>query len=119
VGDSVARISSTAAVGEAEVLLGGRPYVVRKSFVDDARRHDLGARVAQLRLPLLVAHSSRDTTVGIDNAARIFAAAKHPKSFISPDDTDHLLTRRADAEYAAAMIATWASRYLRSQATTV
>ena len=105
--------------GEAEVLLGGRPYVVRKSFVDDARRHDLGARVAQLRLALLVAHSPRDTTVGIDNAARIFAAAKHPKSFFSLDDADHLLTRRADAEYAASIIATWASRYLGAPVATV
>jgi fermentation-respiration switch protein FrsA (DUF1100 family) len=106
-------------VGEAEVLLGGRPYVVRKSFVDNVRRYDLGARVAQLRVPFLVAHSPRDTTVGIDNAARIFAAAKHPKSFISLDDADHLLTRRTDADYAAAMIATWASRYLGLSATTV
>jgi hypothetical protein len=57
--------------------------------------------------------------VGIDNAARIFASAKHPKSFISLDDADHLLTRRTDAEYAAAMVATWASRYLGLSATTV
>lgn len=98
--------------GQAEVLLGGRPFVVRKSFVDDLAQHDLVSRIAHLRIPLLVLHSPLDETVGIDNAARIFAAAKHPKSFISMDNADHLLTRRADADYAAAMISTWADRYL-------
>jgi putative redox protein len=100
--------------GEAEVLLGGRAFVVRKSFVDDLACHNLESRIAGLRIPLLVLHSPLDSTVGIENAARIFAAAKHPKSFISLDDADHLLTRRADADYAAAMISTWASRYLIS-----
>jgi len=100
------------AQGQAEVLLAGRPFVVRKSFVEDLARHDLASRVAQLRMPLLVLHSPVDSTVGIDNAARIFSVAKHPKSFISLDGADHLLTNRADADYAAAMIATWASRYL-------
>jgi alpha-beta hydrolase superfamily lysophospholipase len=98
--------------GEAEVLLAGRPFVVRKSFVEDLARHDLSSRIAQLRVPLLVLHSPVDRTVGIDNAARIFAVAKHPKSFISLDDADHLITRKADADYAAAMISTWASRFL-------
>ncbi|WP_288830926.1 alpha/beta hydrolase [uncultured Paraburkholderia sp.] len=101
--------------GEAEVLLAGRPFVVRKSFVDDLACHNLESRIAGLRIPLLVLHSPLDSTVGIKNAARILAAAKHPKSFISLDDADHLLTRRADADYAAAMISTWASRYLISQ----
>lgn len=100
------------AQGQAEVLLGGRPFVVRKSFVDDLAQHDLVSRIAQLRIPLLVLHSPLDETVGIDNAARIFSAAKHPKSFISMDNADHLLTRRADADYAAAMISTWVDRYL-------
>jgi len=100
------------AQGHAEVLLAGRPFIVRKSFVDDLGNHDLAARIAQLRLPLLVLHSPLDTTVGIDNAARIFSVAKHPKSFISLDNADHLLTRREDADYAAAMISTWAGRYL-------
>lgn len=101
--------------GQAEVLLAGRPFVVRKSFIDDLARHDLASRVAQLRIPLLVLHSPLDATVDIENAARIFAGAKHPKSFISLDNADHLLTRRVDADYAAAMIATWASRYLVSE----
>ena len=102
------------AQGQAEVLLAGRPFVVRKSFVEDLARHDLASRIAQLRIPLLVLHSPMDATVGIENAARIFTVAKHPKSFISLDNADHLLTRRADADYAAAMISTWASRYLAS-----
>lgn len=99
------------AQGEAEVLLAGRPFVVRRSFVDDLRRHDQGARIAALHRPLLVMHAPGDTTVGIDNANRIFMAAKHPKSFVSLDDADHLLTRRADADYVGALIAAWVSRY--------
>ena len=101
--------------GQAEVLLAGRPFVVRKSFIEDLTRHDLASRIAQLRIPLLVLHSPLDVTVDIENAARIFAVAKHPKSFISLDNADHLLTRRVDADYAAAMISTWASRYLASE----
>jgi len=98
--------------GEAEVSLAGRPFVVRKSFIDDLSRHDVASRIAQLRIPLLVLHSPVDATVGIENAGKIFTAAKHPKSFISLDGADHLLTRRADADYAAAMISAWARRYL-------
>jgi putative redox protein len=98
--------------GEAEVLLAGRPFLVRRSFVDDLRRHDQGARIAALRRPLLVMHAPGDTTVGIDHANRIFLAARHPKSFVSLDDADHLLTRRADADYAGAVIVAWSSRYL-------
>lgn len=107
--DSLKRIETD---GAAEVLLAGRPFVVRKALVDDLRRHDVTARVAQLDRPLLIMHAPRDSMVGIENASRIFAAARHPKSFISLDDADHLLTHRADADYAAAMIAAWASRYL-------
>src|SRR3546814_475706 len=107
-----ASLETIEATGEAEVLLAGRPFIVRRSFVDDLRMHDLGTSIRKLQLPLLVMHSPRDTTVGVDNAARIFAAAVHPKSFISLDDADHLLMRRSDADYAAAMISTWATRYL-------
>lgn len=107
--DSIRRIEAD---GEAEVSLANRPFVVRKGFIDDLRRHDLEARIAELRRPLLILHAPRDATVGIENAARIFAAAKHPKSFVSLDDADHLLTRRADADYAATIVSAWASRYL-------
>jgi putative redox protein len=85
---------------------------VRRGFVDDLALHDLGERIGHLRHPLLVLHAPRDDTVGIDNASRIFTAARHPKSFISLDGADHLLTRTADADYAADVIAAWAERYL-------
>jgi putative redox protein len=84
--------------------------------VDDLRNHDQGARIAKLRHPLLVLHSPVDQTVGIENASSIFLAARHPKSFVSLDNADHLLTRETDATYAAEVIATWASRYLAPEA---
>jgi putative redox protein len=102
--------------GEAEVQLGGRPFTIRRSFVDDLKNHDQAARIARLHHPLLVLHSPVDQTVGIENASSIFLAAKHPKSFVSLDNADHLLTREADATYAADVIATWASRYLAPEA---
>jgi putative redox protein len=107
--DSLKRIEVQ---GEAEVRLADRPFIVRKDFVENLRQYDLEARIAALHRPLLVLHAPRDATVGIENATRIFAAAKHPKSFISLDDADHLLSRRTDADYAATIIAAWASRYL-------
>ncbi|HEY6772949.1 MAG TPA: alpha/beta hydrolase [Oxalicibacterium sp.] len=100
------------AQGEAEVKLGGRPFVVRKSLVDGLRQNDLRSRIATLRRPLLVMHAPGDDTVEVANASHIFAAARHPKSFISLDDADHLLTRREDADYVAQLIAAWAARYL-------
>jgi putative redox protein len=102
--------------GGAEVLLAGRPFVVSRRFVADLHRHDLGERVAHLNRPLLVMHAPLDGTVGIDSAALIFSAARHPKSFISLNDADHLLSRRSDADYAAAMIAAWAKHYLPAAA---
>ncbi|WP_157217003.1 bifunctional alpha/beta hydrolase/OsmC family protein [Flavisphingomonas formosensis] len=107
--DGIARIE---AEGQAQVALGGRPFTVSRAFLDDLRRHDLGARIAALHRPLLVMHAPLDDVVGIDNATRIFLAARHPKSFVSLDRADHLLTDRADADHAAAMIAAWAAPYL-------
>jgi putative redox protein len=98
--------------GEAEVDIGGRPFKLRRAFIDDLAVHDQGARIAALRRALLVLHAPADKTVAIDNAAAIFQSARHPKSFVSLDDADHLLTRAADAQYAAEVIAAWASRYL-------
>jgi putative redox protein len=98
--------------GAAEVRLADRPFVVSRSFIEDARSHDLEARIAALHRPLLILHAPRDQTVGIDNATRIFLAARHPKSFVSLDDADHLLTRREDADYVARVICAWATRYL-------
>ena len=94
--------------GEAEVSLGGRPFVIKRQFVDDLANHDLARAVGQMRKALLVLHAPMDQTVGIENAAKIFDAAKHPKSFVSLDDADHLLRDPANAEYAASVIAAWA-----------
>jgi len=100
------------AKGEAEVLLAGRPFRIRKQFLEDIEKHQLAATLAGLRKALLVFHAPRDATVGIENAGEIFAAAKHPKSFVSLDDADHLLSRREDAVYVATVLAAWATRYL-------
>jgi len=98
--------------GEAEVKLGGRAFKMRRSFIDDLGAHDQGQRIGGLRRALLVLHAPMDRTVDIDNAAQIFRAARHPKSFVSLDDADHLLTRSADSAYAAEVICAWAARYL-------
>ena len=98
--------------GEAEVKLGGRPFKMRRSFVDDLSSHDQKQRIGSLRRALLVMHAPTDRTVDIDNAAQIFLAAKHPKSFVSLDSADHLLTRSTDSAYAAEVISAWATRYL-------
>jgi uncharacterized OsmC-like protein/alpha/beta superfamily hydrolase len=100
------------AVGEAEVELAGRRFRIRREFLEDIEAQKLSGIVGALRRALIVFHAPRDTTVGIDNASAIFAAAKHPKSFVSLDDADHLLTRRADAAYVGTVLAAWASRYL-------
>src|SRR5262249_25125372 len=98
--------------GEAEVLLAGRPFRIRKQFLDDIANHNSAAKLAELRKALIIFHSPRDQIVGIENAAAIFQAARHPKSFVSLDDADHLLTRRADAIYVADVLAAWAERYI-------
>ncbi|UWQ51295.1 alpha/beta fold hydrolase [Leisingera caerulea] len=100
------------AKGRAEVCLGGRPFVIGKEFVDDISAEALAPAIAELKAALLVLHAPRDETVSIDNAASIFTAAKHPKSFVTLDDADHLISRPADAEYAAEVIAAWAGRYI-------
>lgn len=94
------------------VDVGGRPVCVGAGFADDLKMHDQQARLAELKKALLVLHSPLDQIVGVEEASAIFGAAKHPKSFVSLDQADHLLTRREDADYAAAVIATWASKYL-------
>ena len=98
--------------GRAEVSLGGRPITIGRDFVDDVSDARLGEAIAGLRRALLVMHAPRDAIVGIDNATEIFRAARHPKSFVTLDEADHLITRPADAEYAADVIAAWAGRYL-------
>mgnify|MGYP001037788198 CR=1 FL=1 len=98
--------------GSAEVELAGRSFRVRRDFIEDARSHPLPERLAQLRRALLVLHSPVDTVVAVDQAQQIFVAAKHPKSFVSLDDADHLLSKAADAAYAGGVIAAWAARFL-------
>ncbi|ANM29612.1 osmotically inducible protein C [Acidobacteria bacterium Mor1] len=98
---------------EAEVRLGGRPFTVKRQFLEDLREHTLEESIAGLGRALLVMHSPVDETVGIEHAARIYGAARHPKSFVSLDDADHLLLRdEKDARYAAEVLASWAGRYL-------
>jgi putative redox protein len=100
------------AQGEVEVKLAGRPFRIRREFLEDIADQKLKDAVAKLRKPLLVMHSPTDDTVGIDNASAIFLAAKHPKSFVCLDGADHLISKRRDAVYAADVIAAWAERYL-------
>jgi fermentation-respiration switch protein FrsA (DUF1100 family) len=99
--------------GEAAVTLGGRPFRLRRTFLDDIRRQPQSARFAALGRPLLVMHSPSDAVVGIDNARQVFELARHPKSFIALDGKDHLLSSHADAAYTAEVLAAWPSRYVR------
>ena len=98
--------------GEAEVVLAGRTFRIQKQFLDDIAGQTLEPAIGGLRKALMIFHAPRDAIVGIENAGRIFAAAKHPKSFVSLDDADHLLSRHADAAYVAEVLAAWAGRYL-------
>lgn len=102
--------------GEAKVTLAGRSFVIRRQFVDDVRAQAITDAVAGMRKALLILHSPRDEVVDIGHATRIFLAAKHPKSFVSLDTADHLLTKAADADYAARVIAAWATRYVEGEA---
>ncbi|NCT13343.1 MAG: OsmC family protein [Rhodobacterales bacterium] len=106
------KLDEIRAHGRATVDLAGRSFEIRKAFLDDISAASLEQALPRLNAALLVLHAPRDATVGIDNAGRIFGAAKHPKSFVSLDGADHLLTREEDAEYAAEVIASWSRRYL-------
>ena len=106
------KLATIAREGEAQVDLGGRPFCVRQSFVADVSAARLEPAIAHLKRALLVLHAPMDKIVGLENAAQIFQAAKHPKSFVTLDKADHLLSRTEDAEYAAAVIATWARHYI-------
>ena len=97
---------------EALVDLAGRKFTIKKQFVEDINKYNDVEHISQLNKALLVLHSPIDETVSIDEAAKIYSAAKHPKSFISLDKADHLLSRREDSEYVASIISSWAARYL-------
>jgi putative redox protein len=105
-------LEAIAKQGEVEVSFAGRPFLIRCALLDDIAEQNLTRQVAALRKALLIFHSPTDEVVGIDNASRIFAAAKHPKSFVSLVGANHLLSRRADAAYVANVIAAWVERYL-------
>jgi uncharacterized OsmC-like protein/alpha-beta hydrolase superfamily lysophospholipase len=105
-------IATIRAQGQAVVSLAGRPFTISAAFVEDLTEHHLTDTVRSLDAALLFLHAPMDDTVGVDNARRLFEAARHPKSFVSLADADHLLRDEADASYAAEVIAAWASRYL-------
>lgn len=97
--------------GEAEVNIGGRSFKIKKQFIDDLESNNLSSIVQKLKKPYLILHSPQDNIVEINNAALLYKSAFHPKSFISLDGADHLLTNKADAIYTANMIAAWMTRY--------
>lgn len=102
--------------GRAEVNIGGRPFTVKKLFLDQLAGIDMASHLRELRKPLLVMHAPFDKIVGIENAGEIFQAALHPKSYVSLDQADHLLSRPEDAMQAGSIIAAWADKYLPKQA---
>ncbi len=98
--------------GEAELLLAGRPIRIKKQFIDDIGGVKIENILSKLNRALLVLHSPVDEVVGIENAGLLFKAARHPKSFVSLDSADHMLSSAGDAEYAGFLIAAWAARYI-------
>lgn len=107
-----AQIEAINTEGESNVTLGGRQFTIRKQFLEDLETQKVTARIAAMKKALMILHSPIDQTVGIENAAEIFSAAKHPKSFVSLDHADHLLSKPKDAAYVASIIAAWAKRYI-------
>ncbi|MEX0976565.1 MAG: alpha/beta fold hydrolase [Woeseia sp.] len=98
--------------GTAAVQLGGRSFNIHRHFLDDLERHPLPDSIGTLRKALLILHSPLDETVSIDHASELFMAAKHPKSFVSLDKADHLLSSASDSRYAGGVLAAWAGKYL-------
>jgi len=111
--DGLDKINTT---GEADVMIGGRSFKVKKQFLEDLETQMIEDKLRNLRKSILVMHSPQDRTVEIENARRIYSTAHHPKSFISLDGADHLLTRKEDSLYAGDMIACWAKRYINQPA---
>ncbi|MDO6807857.1 bifunctional alpha/beta hydrolase/OsmC family protein [Zobellia galactanivorans] len=103
--------------GKAVINLSGRDFTIKKQFLDDLQHKPLSQILGQLRKPILILHSPQDTTVAIKNAEEIYVAARHPKSFISLDGADHLLSNKRDSFYAGEVISGWAKRYLKIDTT--
>ncbi len=106
------RVEEIKQKGEVEVQLGGRPFTIKKQFIDDVENSEVLKTVANFKKSLLIFHSPVDAVVNIGEARRIYEAAKHPKSFISLDKANHLLTNKADAIYVARVLSAWSSRYI-------
>ena len=106
-----ADVSELETRGEADVNIGGRSFCIRKEFVDDLRNHPPKQWLAELRKNVLIFHSPVDDTVGIENAEQIFISLKHPKSFVSLDGADHLLSKTEDAAFVARMVGSWAANF--------
>ncbi|MFT2110584.1 alpha/beta fold hydrolase [Marinomonas sp. 2405UD68-3] len=106
-----AQLDEINAAGEAKVSLAGRQFTIKKQFIDDIAKYDR-SHISKLKRAVLIMHSPIDSVVNISEAEKIYAAAKHPKSFISLDNADHLLSNKDDADYAAQVIASWATRYV-------
>lgn len=99
--------------GQAQVMLAGRPFIIKEQFLDDIENQDIAAEIADLDRALMIFHSPQDMVVKIENAGHIYTKARHPKSFVSLDGADHLLLKNpADAEYVARVLAAWAARYI-------
>jgi pimeloyl-ACP methyl ester carboxylesterase len=107
-----ALVDRVLAEGQAQWLVGGRALTLRRAFVEDMRNADLREAIRTLRRPLLVMHSPTDNTVGIANASEIFRTARHPRSFVSLEGSDHLLTKAGQGQRAGRIISAWADQYL-------
>ncbi|MHC4992479.1 MAG: alpha/beta hydrolase family protein [Planctomycetota bacterium] len=95
----------------AEISIGGRPFRIGRRFIDDLETHDLASETARMRKPLIIFHSPADTIVGIDNAEKIYRAARHPKSFVSLGSADHLVSEPQDAAFLGHVLSAWAGYY--------
>lgn len=100
------------AQGQAQVNIGGRSFQVKKQFLEDIAEHSQEDKIKNLKRALLILHSPQDRTVSIENAAKIYHEARHPKSFVTLDGADHLMSNKADSQYAGQLIASWVQRYL-------
>ncbi|MCM4156569.1 bifunctional alpha/beta hydrolase/OsmC family protein [Gramella sp. AN32] len=101
--------------GKAQVNIGGRPFQIKKQFIDDLEKNEDGSAFENLKIPLLIMHSPQDKIVSVDHAEALYRSAWHPKSFVSLDHADHLLSKDQDSLYAGNLIATWASKYIKTE----
>ena len=106
------KVDDIISLGKAKVNIGGREFMIKKQFLDDLQNRNMFEIIKDLKKPIMVLHSPQDTVVKIDNAAQIYHAAYHPKSFVSLDGADHMLSKKGDATYAGDMIANWVQRYI-------